>query len=235
MFFELDMRRLVVVEPQKLGDALHTQRAMIRRLLNDMDTERCSEEHGYYVTVTTLENVSEGRVRPSTGSVVFWVDFKCIVFRPIRNEVVEAEVTEVIYNGFLAGTPFLFFVSSCTSVFTESSWQCNLHTQSLHPLSLSMFFHISVYSDFMAVQISHTIFTYPFFVRCLKNQSPYKTSVKFCCGIFAVAVTFCCEILQSCSEFVACSLWASTDLCASEADGRIRVPCRAITGVQQVA
>lgn len=102
MFFELDMRRLVVVEPQKLGDALHTQRAMIRRLLNDMDTERCSEEHGYYVTVTTLENVSEGRVRPSTGSVVFWVDFKCIVFRPIRNEVVEAEVTEVIYNGFLA-------------------------------------------------------------------------------------------------------------------------------------
>ncbi|KAG0557520.1 hypothetical protein KC19_11G137100 [Ceratodon purpureus] len=102
MFFEVEMRRLVVVEPRELGDALHTKRAMIRRLIQDVDAEQCSEQHGYYVTVTTLEDVSEGKVRGGTGSVVFWVDFKCIVLRLIRNEVMEAEVAEVMYNGFLA-------------------------------------------------------------------------------------------------------------------------------------
>ena len=105
MFFEVEMRRVVVVEPRELGDAMHTKRAMIRRLLSDIDAERCSEEHGYYVAVATLEDVSEGKVRPGTGAVVFWVSFKCIVFKPIRNEVVEAEVTEVLSVGFLAGNP----------------------------------------------------------------------------------------------------------------------------------
>jgi len=102
MFAEVDMRRLVVVEPHELGDVLHTQRAMIRRLLQDVDTLRCSEEHGYYVAVTTLENVSEGKIRHGTGSVIFWVDFKCIVFRPFVKEIVEAVVVKVNNHGFFA-------------------------------------------------------------------------------------------------------------------------------------
>lgn len=102
MFFEVEMRRMVVVEPRELGDAVHTKRAMIRRLLTDVDAERCNEEHGYFVAVTTLDDVSEGKVRTSTGAVVFWVSFKCIVFKPIRNEVIDAEVTDVMHGGFWA-------------------------------------------------------------------------------------------------------------------------------------
>ena len=94
-----------MVEPKELGDTMHTKRAVIRRLLTDVDAEHCSEEHGYYVTVTTLEDVSEGRVRAGTGAVVFWVSFKCVVFKPIRNEVIEAQVTDVFNTGFLAGKP----------------------------------------------------------------------------------------------------------------------------------
>ena len=105
MFFEVEMRRMVVVEPRELGDAMHTKRAMIRRLLTDVDAERCNEEHGYFVAVTTLDDVSEGKVRTSTGAVVFWVSFKCIVFKPIRNEVIDAEVTDVMHGGFCAGKP----------------------------------------------------------------------------------------------------------------------------------
>lgn len=110
MFAEVDMRRLVVVEPHELGDVLHTQRAMIRRLLQDVDTLRCSEEHGYYVCVTTLENVSEGKIRHGTGSVIFWVDFKCIVFRPFVKEIVEAVVVKVNNHGFFAGAQLLTLV-----------------------------------------------------------------------------------------------------------------------------
>lgn len=102
MFFEVEMRRLVVVEPQELGGHLHSQRAMLRRLLQDIESVGASEEHGYFVAVTTLEEVSEGKVRSGTGSVVFSVNFKCIVFRLVKNEVVEAEVTEVMSTGIFA-------------------------------------------------------------------------------------------------------------------------------------
>lgn len=86
-----------------------------------MDMECCLEEYGYYVIVMMLENVLEGRVWFSIGFVVFWVDFKCIVFCLICNEVVEVEVIEVIYNGFLVGM-FFFFVFFCIFVFIESLW-----------------------------------------------------------------------------------------------------------------
>lgn len=104
MFYEVELRRLVVVEPHELGGSLHTERAMLRRLLNDVETDQGSEEHGYFVAVTTLEAVSEGKVRSATGSVLFSVNFKCIVFRLIKNEVVEAVVTDVMPTGFLAST-----------------------------------------------------------------------------------------------------------------------------------
>ena len=108
MFQEIDMRRLVAVQPHELGDALHTQRAMLRRLLQDVDTLRCSEEDGYYVAITTVENVSEGRVRGGTGSVIFWVDFKCIVYKPVDQEIILATVSKVTDSGFFAGHSCLY-------------------------------------------------------------------------------------------------------------------------------
>lgn len=102
MFFEVEMRRMVVVEPSALGGSLHTQRSMLRRLLKDVADERGSEEHGLFVAVTTLHGVSEGKVRSGTGSVAFSVNFKCIVLRLLKNEVIEAVVTNVGETGFHA-------------------------------------------------------------------------------------------------------------------------------------
>ena len=104
MFYEVEMRRRVVVEPHELGGALQTQRAMFRRLLQDVEGDVGSEEHGFYVTVTTVERVSEGHIRAGTGAVAFSVDFKCIVFSLSVDEVVEAQVTQVLPQGFFAGT-----------------------------------------------------------------------------------------------------------------------------------
>jgi DNA-directed RNA polymerase subunit E'/Rpb7 len=104
MFYEVEMRRRVVVEPHELGGALQTQRAMFRRLLQDVEGDVGSEEHGFYVAVTTVERVSEGHIRAGTGAVAFSVDFKCIVFSLSVDEVVEAQVTQVLPQGFFAGT-----------------------------------------------------------------------------------------------------------------------------------
>ncbi|KAH8934609.1 hypothetical protein BDL97_18G092900 [Sphagnum fallax] len=102
MFFEIAMRRQVVLVPHELGNHLHTRRAVFRRLLLDLDTLRCSEDHGYYVAVTTIENLSEGVIRSGSGSVVYWIDFKCIVYMPVVKEIVEAQVSKVTGMGFFA-------------------------------------------------------------------------------------------------------------------------------------
>ena len=71
-------------------------------VMRDLDWEVGSEEHGFYVTVTTVGHISEGQVRSRTGAVVFSVGFKCIVFSLVKNEVVENDVTQVMEYGLLA-------------------------------------------------------------------------------------------------------------------------------------
>lgn len=67
-----------------------------------------------------------------------------------------------------------------------------------------------------------------FFVRCCKN---YSLSLQF----FLLVQSFAVKFHALANWLHVCSLWASTGVCASQADGRIRVPSGAIPGVQQVA
>ncbi|CAM6008849.1 unnamed protein product [Sphagnum balticum] len=56
MFFEIAMRRQVVLVLHELGNQLHTQWVVFRRLLLDLDVLRCYKDHGYYVAITIIEN-----------------------------------------------------------------------------------------------------------------------------------------------------------------------------------
>ena len=100
MFFEVEMRRSVMVEPHELGGTLQMQRAMLRRLIKDVEKEVGSDEYGFHVAVTTVNGVSGGKIQSGTGAVVFSVDFNCIVFKLIEDEVVEAEVVSTGQQGF---------------------------------------------------------------------------------------------------------------------------------------
>nr|AJA90783.1 DNA-directed RNA polymerase IV seventh largest subunit [Pinus canariensis] len=99
MFFEIEMTRNVVVSPDGLHSGLLLQRSIILQLIEDISRIQATEENGYLVAVTTLEGRGEGKIREMTGSVVFPVKFKCIVFKPFKNEILEGGIEVVMKTG----------------------------------------------------------------------------------------------------------------------------------------
>ncbi|GLJ54198.1 hypothetical protein SUGI_1161960 [Cryptomeria japonica] len=93
------MTRNVVVSPDKLHTGLFLERSIILQLLEDVKRIQATEEHGYLIVVTTLEGRGEGKIREMQGSVVFPVKFKCIVFKPFQNEILDGKVLEVMKAG----------------------------------------------------------------------------------------------------------------------------------------
>eukprot|EP00249_Psilotum_nudum_P031977 c47040_g1_i1 orf=197-757(-) len=101
MFHEITIKRLVVVRPHGLHGGQLLKASILTQLLDDLKILKCTEGHGYYVAATTLESLGEGKIRYQTGSVVFPVEFKCIVFMPCKGEVMLGEVKKVMKQGCL--------------------------------------------------------------------------------------------------------------------------------------
>ena len=55
----------------------------------------CSGRHGFVVAITGIENIGKGLIRDGTGFVSFPVKYQCVVFRPFKEEILEAVVTMV--------------------------------------------------------------------------------------------------------------------------------------------
>ncbi|EFJ22277.1 hypothetical protein SELMODRAFT_98932 [Selaginella moellendorffii] len=98
MWWEISLRRDVIVHPRHMDPSGGHRRWIIQTLLEDMEDLQCSREHGYYVAPTTLSKVSGGMIRES-GGVSYKVDFKCMVFKLIKNEIVELEIENVKQSG----------------------------------------------------------------------------------------------------------------------------------------
>jgi len=63
--------------------------------------------------VTSVEKIGLGKIQPGTGFVVFPVKYKAIVFKPFKEEIVDAVVSQVNKMGFFAEVgPLQVFVSS---------------------------------------------------------------------------------------------------------------------------
>lgn len=136
MFFEICMKRLVVLQPHKLHNSqLYLKAAILTQLLEDMKALKCSEDHGYYVTATTLENIGEGKVRCHTGAVVFPLEFKCIVFKPYQGEILHGEVKQVVRRGcFLSCGPLV-------DIFLHVEMMEGFEYQTSESVEFSMFRH----------------------------------------------------------------------------------------------
>ena len=53
--------------------------AVILRLMSISTTKKASNEHGFFVAVTSLSKIGEGRIRYLTGDVLFPVVFKAAI------------------------------------------------------------------------------------------------------------------------------------------------------------
>lgn len=78
---------------------LMLQKAIIIRLLDDFSSKKATKDLGYFVILTNLDKIGEGKVREHTGDVLFPVSFSCITFKIYRGEVIEGVVHKILKHG----------------------------------------------------------------------------------------------------------------------------------------
>ena len=86
--------------------------SVVRRLHTEVEGT-CAGQLGYIVCVLDVVDLGAGELNPSTGFAEYVVIYKAVVFRPFRNQVIDAVVTTVNKMGFFAEVgPLQVFVSS---------------------------------------------------------------------------------------------------------------------------
>jgi DNA-directed RNA polymerase II subunit RPB7 len=80
------------MHPKTFGPNL--RKTIIEKLNQDVEGT-CSGQYGFIIFVTAVQDIGAGVIQEGTGMVDFQVTYKAIVFRPFRNEVVDAVVTQV--------------------------------------------------------------------------------------------------------------------------------------------
>jgi DNA-directed RNA polymerase II subunit RPB7 len=109
MFFWQQLEKTVYLEPRYFDAQLN--QTLLQKLHKEVEGT-CTGRYGFVITVTGLESVSEGVVQDGTGMVGFKIVYKAVVFRPFKNEVLDAVVTQVNKHGFMAAAgPLQIFVS----------------------------------------------------------------------------------------------------------------------------
>jgi DNA-directed RNA polymerase-4/5 subunit 7 len=100
MFLKVQLPWNVIIPPENLdAEGLKLQSSIIIRLLGDFAARKASKDLGYYLAVTTLESIGEGRVRQQTGDVIFPVVFSALTFNLYRGEIAEGVVHRVLKLG----------------------------------------------------------------------------------------------------------------------------------------
>ncbi|XP_038903799.1 DNA-directed RNA polymerase V subunit 7-like [Benincasa hispida] len=99
MFLKVQLPWNVIIPAENLdAKGLMLQRSIIIRLLDEFATKKATKDLGYFLAVTTLENIGEGKVR-QTGDVLFPVIFSGITFKLYRGEILEGVVHKVLKHG----------------------------------------------------------------------------------------------------------------------------------------
>ncbi|KAJ1939883.1 DNA-directed RNA polymerase II subunit [Kickxella alabastrina] len=82
-----------------------------KRLYQDVEGT-CTGRYGYIVAVVAIMDIKMGKIIPGLGSAEFEVQYSAILFKPFRNEVMDAVVNTVNKIGFFASAgPLNIFVS----------------------------------------------------------------------------------------------------------------------------
>ncbi|KAI8869575.1 hypothetical protein GQ42DRAFT_27053 [Ramicandelaber brevisporus] len=110
MFFLLELHHKVILEPAFCGPRLRDH--ITAKLYSEVEG-KCSGKYGYIITIVNVLNYGTGRILPGRGMVEFDVEYHAIVFKPFKNEVLDATVGRVNKIGFFAEVgPLEIFVSN---------------------------------------------------------------------------------------------------------------------------
>uniref|UniRef100_A0ACD5TWC5 Uncharacterized protein n=1 Tax=Avena sativa TaxID=4498 RepID=A0ACD5TWC5_AVESA len=107
VFLQVEKSWNVLISPDQLSpEGLLLRKSIIVRLLEDITNRKASKDHGYYIAVNQLKDISEGKVRELTGDVLFPVTFTCITQKPMKGEILVGCVEKILKHGvFLKSGP----------------------------------------------------------------------------------------------------------------------------------
>eukprot|EP00123_Amoebidium_parasiticum_P013590 comp22045_c1_seq1/m.32036 comp22045_c1_seq1/g.32036 ORF comp22045_c1_seq1/g.32036 comp22045_c1_seq1/m.32036 type:complete len:176 (-) comp22045_c1_seq1:24-551(-) len=109
MFFQVEMTHDLVLAPQYFGPRL---RKIIKAKLHSEVEGTCSGRYGFVIAVTKINEIGLGKIMETKGLVTFPIKYSAIVFRPFKNEVLDAVVTQVTKAGiFCQCGPLRTFIS----------------------------------------------------------------------------------------------------------------------------
>jgi DNA-directed RNA polymerase II subunit RPB7 len=127
VFFTKNLERTIIVHPMFLGPLL---RSRIKDQLIAEVEGKPVDSAGFIVTVLGIEDsaLSKGLVDALTGFTKYKVQYKALMFRPFKNEVLDCEVKTVSDVGFFAEAgPLNILVSSAVSKETEGKGSIRQH------------------------------------------------------------------------------------------------------------
>ncbi|XP_021910051.1 DNA-directed RNA polymerase V subunit 7 [Carica papaya] len=100
MFLKVQLPWNVIVPADCLdAKGLMLQKSIVIRLLDDFASKKATKDLGYFLAVTTLEKIGEGKVRQHSGDVLFPVVFSGLTFKIFRGEILEGVVHKVLKHG----------------------------------------------------------------------------------------------------------------------------------------
>jgi len=100
MFLKAQLPWNVIIPAENLDvKGLALQKSIIIRLLDAFSSKKATKDLGYFLAVTTLEKIGEGRVRQNTGDVLFPVTFSCLTFKIFKGEILEGTVHKILKHG----------------------------------------------------------------------------------------------------------------------------------------
>ena len=104
MISEVTLQRTVTTRAENLKTdrcTSYPRGLIMTRLLEDLLSERVSKDHGYYLGVTSLQQICKGEIVEESGDVSFPVVFKCRTFLPCEGEILQGVVYQVLNLGVL--------------------------------------------------------------------------------------------------------------------------------------
>ncbi|KEP66875.1 UNVERIFIED_CONTAM: DNA-directed RNA polymerase II RPB7 [Hammondia hammondi] len=109
MFFVVEQWHNVALRPAQLGRR-YTQ--YVETLLRQQVEGKCLHNLGYIICVIRIVHMEAGRVQDGTGMVIVAARYQAIAFKPFKDEVLDAVITDVNKLGLFAQCgPLKVFVS----------------------------------------------------------------------------------------------------------------------------
>ncbi|CAF2153429.1 hypothetical protein BRARA_A02694 [Brassica rapa] len=100
MFIKVKLPSNVMIPAEAMDpNGLMIQRAVLIRLLDAFASKKATKDLGYFIALKNLEEIGEGRIRETTGEIIFPVVFSGITFKMFKGEIVHGVVRQVHKSG----------------------------------------------------------------------------------------------------------------------------------------